>query len=150
MGKLSGESTTEIDAPIDAVWAAIADVTQAPQWQGGMKGLTALETDAEGRATLAEVVADGKVKDLKSHQRFSYQEPTRLSWSQEKGDMKSVDGAWELEDLGGDRTKATFRLEADPGRVLGMTIRGPVEAALRAMLVNPRADELKAWVAKQS
>ncbi len=57
--------------------------------------------------------------------------------------MKSVSGSWTLVDLGGGRTKATFALEADPGRVLGMAIRGPVEAALRAILVNPRAGELK-------
>ena len=57
--------------------------------------------------------------------------------------MKSVDGAWELEDLGGDRTRATFVLEADPGRVLGLVIRGPVEAATRAIFVNGRPGELK-------
>lgn len=150
MGKLTGESTTEIDAPIADVWASIVDVLDAPKWQGGMKAMTALETDAEGRTTLAEVVADGKVKELKSHQRFSYEEPTRLSWSQEKGDLKSVEGAWVLEDLGDGRTKATFQMAADPGRVLSMTIRGPVESALRAMLVNSRAGELAEWVAKSS
>ncbi len=55
-------------------------------------------------------------------------------------------GSWTLEDLGDGRTKATFALEADPGRVLGMAIRGPVEMALRALLVNSRAGELKARV----
>lgn len=143
MAKLTGESTSEINAPIDEVWAVIEDVPAAATWQGGYRRMTALETDAQGRATLVEVVADGKVKDLASHQRFSYDGPTRLSWEQVKGDMKSVTGSWTLEDLGGGRTKATFALEADPGRVLGMAIRGPVEMALRAILVNPRADELK-------
>lgn len=149
MGKLTGESTTEIDAPIEQVWAAVADVLSAPQWQGGMKGMQALETDSEGRATLVEVVADGKVKDIKSHQRFGYQEPTKLTWSQEKGDAKSIDGSWVLEDLGEGRTKATYAIEVDLGRKLGLVIRGPVEATLRAMLVNPRAGELEKWVTKQ-
>ena len=143
MGKLSGESSVEIDAPIQVVWDAIEDVLQAPDWQGGMKGMKPLETDDQGRATLVDVAADGKVKDITSRQRFTYDEPTSLRWSQEKGDMKSLDGAWKLQDLGGDRTQATFSLEADPGRVLGMAIRGPVEMALRALLVNPRANELK-------
>ncbi|MBO9533407.1 MAG: SRPBCC family protein [Solirubrobacteraceae bacterium] len=143
MAKLTGESTTEIDAPIDEVWAIIEDVPTAPEWQGGYRRMTAIETDAEGRATLVEVVVDGKVKDLASHQRFTYAGPTSLKWEQTKGDMKSVTGSWTLEDLGDGRTKATFALEADPGRVLGMAIRGPVEMALRALLVNPRAGELK-------
>ena len=57
--------------------------------------------------------------------------------------MKSVDGSWELEDLGGGRTRATFSLDADPGRMLGMLIRGPVETATRAIFVNGRPGELK-------
>ncbi len=143
MAKLTGESSIEIDAPIDAVWAVIEDVPSAPEWQGGYRRMVALETDGEGRATLVEVVADGKVKDLTSHQRFTYDGPTTLSWEQVKGDAKSITGSWKLIDLGGDRTSATFSLEVDPGRVLGMAIRGPVEQALRAMLVNGRAGELK-------
>lgn len=143
MGKLIGESSTEIDAPIDAVWAEIQDVLAAPEWQGGMKRMSALETDADGKATLVEVTADGKVKDLVSTQRFTYAGPDRLSWEQTKGEMKSVTGSWELESIDEARTKATFSLEVDLGRKLGLVIRGPVEMALRAMLVNPRAGELK-------
>jgi hypothetical protein len=48
-----------------------------------------------------------------------------------------------LEELGDGRTKATYELDSDPGRVLGMLIRGPVEAATRSMLVNARPGELK-------
>ena len=50
------------------------------------------------------------------------------------------------EDLGEGRTRATYTLDSDPGRVLGMLIRGPIEAAIRAMLVNARPGELKGRV----
>jgi ribosome-associated toxin RatA of RatAB toxin-antitoxin module len=60
-----------------------------------------------------------------------------------KGELKSVDGRWELEDLGNDRTRATYAIEVDFGRMLGALIRGPVESAIRGMLVNARAGELK-------
>ena len=143
MAHLGGSASEEIKAPIDEVWAVVEDVLTAPDWQGGLDAVTALEKDAEGRPTLVESENDIKVRRVKSRVRFSYQAPTRLSWSQEKGDMKSVDGAWELEDLGGGRTKATYTLDADPGRVLGMIIRGPVESATRAMFVNGRPGELK-------
>ena len=105
--------------------------------------MTALETDDEGRATLVEVENDIKVRTVKSKVRFSYDGPTRLSWSQEKGDLKSVDGSWDLEDLGGEKTEATYTLDGDPGRMIGMLIRGPVEGAIRGMLVNGRPGELK-------
>jgi hypothetical protein len=105
--------------------------------------MTAIEEDAEGRPTLVEVENDIKVRKVKSKIRFSYDGPTRLSWSQEKGDLKSVDGSWDLADLGGDRTEATYTLDGDPGRMIGMLIRGPVEGAIRGMLVNGRPGELK-------
>ena len=78
--------------------------------------------------------------------RFSYAPPTRLTWTQVKGDLKSVEGSWELEDLGGGRTRATYELDGDPGRMLGMLIRGPVEDGIRALLVNARPGELKTRV----
>jgi hypothetical protein len=143
MGNITGDSTTEINAPIDEVWAVVEDVLTAPQWQGGLKDMKELERDGEGHVTLAESASDAKVRTVKSIVRFAYDGPTHLSWSQEKGDMKSVDGAWELEDLGDGRPSATYRLEVDLGRMLGMVIRGPLVDVLRGQLVGARADELK-------
>jgi carbon monoxide dehydrogenase subunit G len=146
MGHLGGSASGEIDAPIEQVWALIEDVETAPQWQGGLDASTALERDDAGRATLVETESDIKVRRIKARVRFRYEGPTRLAWTQEQGEMKSVEGSWELEDLGGGRTRATFNLDADPGRILGMLIRGPVEAATRAIFVNGRPGELKRLV----
>ncbi len=143
MAHLAGSASSEIEAPLKEVWAVIEDVLTAPEWQGGLDAMSALESDAQGRATLVETENDIKVRRIKARVRFSYEAPKRLSWSQEKGDMKSVEGSWELEDLGRGRTRATFNLDADPGRVLGMLIRGPVEAATRAIFVNGRPGDLK-------
>jgi carbon monoxide dehydrogenase subunit G len=146
MAHMGGTANAEIDAPLDEVWAVVEDVLTAPDWQGGLEAITALEHDREGRPTLVESVSDIKVRQVKTQVRFSYEPPTRLSWAQEKGDLKSVEGSWQLEDLGGGRTRATYSLDGDPGRMLGMLIRGPVEAAARAVLVNARPGELKARV----
>jgi carbon monoxide dehydrogenase subunit G len=143
MGNLTGSSTAEIDAPIERVWELVEDVEAAPNWQGGLKGLHAIERDGDGRAVLCETESDGKVRTLKSIVRFSYDGPTELRWTQEKGDMKSVLGSWKLEDLGNDRTRATYALDVDLGRMLGMVIRGPLVDLLRDMLVKSRAGELK-------
>jgi carbon monoxide dehydrogenase subunit G len=146
MAHMGGTAEAEIEAPIEEVWALVEDVLIAPEWQGGLVSVSALERDEQGRPTLVESVSDIKVRHVKTQVRFSYEPPTRLSWAQEKGDLKSVEGSWTLEDLGGGRTRATYTLDGDPGRVLGMLIRGPVEAAARAMLVNARPGELKARV----
>ncbi len=143
MANLSGSSSAEIDAPLEEVWKLVEDVLVAPQWQGGLDAMRELEHDDEGRATLVETETDAKVKRIKAIVRFAYDGPTRLTWTQEKGDVKSVNGSWTLEALGSDRTKATYALEVDPGRMLGMLIRGPVEGVVRALLVGARAGELK-------
>lgn len=143
MAHMGGTANAEIEAPIEQVWAVVENVLTAPEWQGGLVEVSALEHDSEGRPTLVESESDIKVRRVKTQVRFSYEPPTRLSWVQEKGDLRSVEGSWALDDLGGGRTRATYTLDGDPGRVLGMIIRGPVEAAARAMLVNARPGELK-------
>ncbi len=144
MAHLGGSASCEIDAPLQQVWAVVEDVLTAPQWQGGLDAMSAIEHDPQGRATLVETESDIKVRRVKARVRFDYAgAPELLTWNQEQGDMKSVQGAWELEELGDGRTRATFRLDADPGRMLGLLIRGPVEAATRAIFVNGRPDELR-------
>lgn len=143
MANLGGSASSEIDAPLQDVWAVIEDVLSAPEWQGGIDVARALERDGDGRATLVETENDIKVKRVTTRVRFHYDGPTRLTWSQEQGDMKSVEGSWDLEDIGDGRTRATYRLDVDPGRMLGMLVRGPVEAATRAIFVNGRPQELK-------
>jgi ribosome-associated toxin RatA of RatAB toxin-antitoxin module len=142
MGKLGGEASTELDASIDEVWDVVVDIETAPDWQDGFEDVEVLERDDEGRVLIAETESDAKVKTVRNRLRFSYEEPHLVEWRQEKGDLKSLVGAWELEDLGDGRTKATYRLEGDPGRMLGMLIRGPVEGQIRKILVEGRPGEL--------
>ena len=150
MANITGNSTAEIDAPLDTVWALVEDVERAPDWQGGLKAMRALERDADGRAILCEADTDAKVRTIKSTVRFTYDGPTTLRWTQEKGELKSVDGSWELEDLGGERTRATYRLDVELGRMLGLVIRGPLVDLLRDMLVSARAGELKKAIESDS
>ena len=144
MGNLDGESTAEINAPLDQVWALVEAVEKAPEWQGGLKAMHGVERDGDGRATLCEADTDAKVRTLHATVRFNYDgAPNKLTWKQEKGDLKSVDGSWTLEDLGGDRTRATYRIEVDLGRTLSMLVRGPLVDLLRGQLAGARAGELK-------
>ena len=143
MGKITGERSVEIDAPIQRVFAVAADIEGAPGWQGSLREVVVLQRDGDGLATLVDAVNDAKVKAVKNQLRFTYDAPTSIRWRQEKGDVKSLDGRWTLEDLGGDRTRATYALEVDPGRMLGMLIRGPVEGQVREFLLGNAAAGLK-------
>jgi ribosome-associated toxin RatA of RatAB toxin-antitoxin module len=146
MAGIEGESTAEIDAPIERVWALVADVERAPEWQNGLNALRAIERDREGRATLCEAENDAKVRTIKSTVRFRYRPLSELSWEQEEGELKSVEGSWRLEDLGNGRTRANYHVTVDLGFTLGLVIRGPLVGPLRDQLAGARAGELKTAV----
>jgi uncharacterized membrane protein len=143
MGNITGDRSVEIDAPIQRVFDIAADIEKAPAWQGSLKDVEVLERDGDGRAKIVDTVNDAKVKTVKTKLSFTYNSPTEIRWRQEKGDVKSLDGWWTLEDLGGDRTRATYALDVDPGRMLGLLIRGPVEGQVRDFLLGNAADGLK-------
>ena len=143
MGLIKGDRSVEIDAPIERCFEIAANIEAAPEWQGSLQDVEVLERDGDKRATLVETKSDAKVKSVRALLRFSYDEPTRIEWVQEKGDTKSLRGWWDFEDLGGERTRATYGLEADPGRMLGMLLRGPAEAAVRDFLLGGAAEGLK-------
>ena len=143
MGHIVGERTIEIDAPVQRCFDIAADIENAPAWQGSLKSVEVLERDAEQRPTLVDTTNDAKVKAVNNRLRFTYNPPSEIRWVQEKGDLKALVGRWLLEDLGGDRTRATYALEVDPGRILGLLVRGAVEHQVRDVLLGHAADGLK-------
>jgi len=143
MGLIKGDKSVEIDAPIERCYEIAADVENATEWQGSLRDVEVLERDGERRPLVVETESDAKVKHVKAVLRFSYDPPTGIRWVQEKGDTKSLTGWWTFEDLGGGRTRATYGLEADPGRMLGILLRGPVEGRVRDFLLGGAAEGLK-------
>lgn len=146
MGKIGGRASTEIEAPIETVFEIAADVEGSPRWQPEIKVAECVERDGGGNQVLVHMETDAKVRRVKSEMRFSFSHPARIGWTQEEGDLKSIEGSWELEDLGDGRTRATYWMEVDLGRVLGMVIRGPVVGILRGQLVETMPDKLKRFV----
>jgi ribosome-associated toxin RatA of RatAB toxin-antitoxin module len=146
MAVIIGEATNEVDASIERCWALVEDVASAPEWQGGLVRMDVLERDEQGRPSVCMTTSDAKLRKVDARVRFRYEAPERLSWTMLEGELQSMNGAWELEDLGDGRTRVTYRLEVDPGPTPRL-LRGPIEAAARAILVNGRPKELGERVA---
>jgi uncharacterized protein YndB with AHSA1/START domain len=146
MGTIEGSASCEIEAPIETVFAVAADVEGSPRWQPEIKVAECIERDGAGNQVLMRMETDAKVRRLGSTIRFSYELPERIAWIQDDGDLKSVEGSWEFVDLGDGRTRATYQLEVDLGRVLGMVIRGPVVGVLRGQLVDSMPEKLKRFI----
>jgi uncharacterized membrane protein len=143
---IEGSASIEIDAPIDRVYEVAADVEGSPRWQPEIKSAKALERDGDGRQVLVQMATDAKVRTLHTRMRFDYDEPHAVRWTQLEGDLKSVDGEWSFEDLGDGRTRATYSMTVDLGRVLGMVIRGPLVGVLKGQLVESMPGKLKTYV----
>jgi hypothetical protein len=144
MGTIRGERTVEIEAPADRVYAIAADIEHAPEWQASLRDVDVLARDGDGRATSVQTESDAKVRTIRAQLRFAYDPPSEVVWDQERGDVKALRGWWRIEDLGAGRTRATYGLEVDPGRVLGLLLRGPAEGKVRDFLLAGAADGLKA------
>lgn len=140
---IQGTASTMISAPIGDVYAVAADVERSPRWQPQFKRAEVLERDADGNQTLVRMITDGKLRDLKSDMRFSYDAPAGLQWLQVKGDLKSIEGSWAFEDLGDGTTRATYALSVDLGRILGTVFRGPIVGILRGQLIETMPGKLK-------
>lgn len=146
MADLEGSSSIDIDASIARCFDIIADVERAPAWHGSMQKASALEYDARGRPLLVDTEIDAIVATVTVCLRFHYVEPAGMRWTRERGDLKALMGAWQLEDLGGGRTRATYSLEIGLNRALGLLrkgVRGPAEAKVRELLTNRPVEGLK-------
>ena len=142
MATLDGTASATIAAPIDRCFDIAADVDHIAEWQDGVVGVEVLERDADGRALVAEITNDAKVRTVRVRVRFTYDAPNGLRWTQVKGDLKSLEGSWSFTEAGG-TTTATYALAIDPGRVLGMLARGPVVDRIRDLMVKARPEQLK-------
>lgn len=143
---IEGSASAEIEAPIERVYEVAADVENSPKWQPEIKVAECLQRDEDGNQVLVRTETDAKVRTLNATLDFSYDAPVGLSWTQREGDLKSIDGNWQLEDIGDGRTRATYSMTVDLGRMLGMVIRGPLVDLMRKQLVDTMPAKLKAFI----
>jgi hypothetical protein len=143
MGELEASYTVEIGAPLERVYEVAADIDNCGVWTPSVQRVEVLERHADGSARLVELEADAIVKRSTTILRYSYEPPGRIAWEQEQGDAKSLVGDWELVALGEELTRATYSLLADPGRMLGLLLRGPVEGKVKEFLTKGAAEGLK-------
>jgi uncharacterized membrane protein len=146
MAELSAERTVDIEAPAERCYAIAADLEQAPGWQRSLVSVAVLEREADGRPLVVDTESDASVRTVRSRMRFRYDPPGAIAWTQERGDLKGLEGSWAFADLGDGRTRATYALRVDPGRLLGMLLRGPAEERVKRALVDQTAEGLKTRV----
>jgi hypothetical protein len=139
VGASQAEHAEVIAATPEECLAALLDFGSYPEWQSAVKTAEVVE---RGSDPVVEFRVDAKVKTVRYVLRYHPEPPSRLWWEYVEGDVRSVAGEYALEDLGDGTTRATYRLEIDPGRF----VPGPIRKALTEGVMRVSVRELKARV----
>jgi ribosome-associated toxin RatA of RatAB toxin-antitoxin module len=146
MTLLKGSCSAEIPASLERCWEVVADIERAPEWQRTLAAVEVVERDGEGRALICDTVNDAKLKKVRCRVRIDYQPPGRMAFELvESDDLDAMEGGWQLDSLGPERTRAVYTLAVDPGPI-GFLAR-PLERAIRPLVMGHQADELAAVLA---
>jgi uncharacterized membrane protein len=140
MGLNWAEHTVEIDAPIETCFAAIIDYETFPRWQGAVVDTEVLDWDPKGRGKRVRLFIDAKVRKVDYTLDYSYEEPVRIEWDFVEGNgINAADGHYLFEDLGGERTRATYKL----GLEVGIPLPGPVARRAHKSTLKGSVEDLK-------
>lgn len=141
---LEGDGTIEVSASPEDCYELVLALDEYPEWQSQVRSAEVLERDGEGRPVVVETVSDARVRVIKYRLRYVHEPPHRMSWTYIDGDVKDLNGEYLFEPAGDGRTNVTFRLAVDPGRRLGLLLRGPLADKVRDYVLNTTLEELKA------
>jgi uncharacterized membrane protein len=140
MGLNWAEHSVEIAAPIETCFAAIIDYETFPKWQGAVVDTEVLDWDKKGRGKRVRLFVDAKVRKVDYTLDYSYDEPERIEWDFVEGNgINDADGHYLFEDLGGGRTRATYKL----GLEVGIPLPGPVARRAHKSTLKGSVDDLK-------
>ena len=95
---------------------------------------------SKGRGKRVRLFIDAKVRKVDYTLDYSYEQPERIEWDFVEGNgINAADGHYLFEDLGGDRTRATYKL----GLEVGIPLPGPVARRAHKTTLKGSVDDLK-------
>jgi uncharacterized membrane protein len=140
MGLNWAEHSEDIDAPIETCFDAIADYESFPSWQDAVDSVEVIDRTKDGLGRNVHLYVDAKVRKIDYVLAYSYDRPTKITWDFVEGNgMRAMDGTYSFEELGPDRTRATYNLGADPA----IPVPGIVMRRTHKQLVKRSVEDLK-------
>src|SRR5258706_14843624 len=99
--------TEVVRAPIDLCFATLVDFAAYPQWFRVIRKATVEQADdAAGRWTV-RFELDAILKTITYTLAYESEKPTRLTWKMTAGDLKAIEGEYQLLELEPGLTEAT-------------------------------------------
>jgi ribosome-associated toxin RatA of RatAB toxin-antitoxin module len=140
----STESSVVVDATPEVVLGVIADFESYPEWTGAVKAAEVTSSDQDGWARQVRFSLDaGAIRDtyvLAYDWDFAADSTGVVSWTLvEAGMLKSMDGAYELASLDGERTEVTYRLSVE----VRIPMLGMLRRKAEKVIIETALNELK-------
>ena len=138
-GRFQDSVELEIDASPQLCFDAMADFASYPKWQTAVKEARVIDRRPEG--PVVEYTVDLLVRKIRYVLAYRTDpEKFRISWDYVEGDAADVAGEFIVEPLvGGRRSRATYRLEIDPGfYVPGLLISKIKNVVMKGVLKDLR------------
>lgn len=123
--------TETYDVPVSNFYQAVIDYKNYSKFVPGVDSIEVLNESADGATVKFNI---NVIKKISYTLKLSHKPNQEVSWSLVTGDyMKVNNGRWNLEDLGGGKTKVTYSLEIEvKGFIPGLSLieKGLVETNL--------------------
>ena len=135
------ESSIVVDAPPADVMAVIADFAAYPEWTGAVKAAEVRATASNGRAKEVWFDLDaGAIKDQYTL-AYTWKADREVRWSLVEAEniVKSMDGAYLLEDHGDGSTTVTYQLAVD----IKIPMLGMIKRKAEKVIIDTALKELK-------
>ena len=135
------ESSITVDAPPADVMAVIADFEAYPAWTGAVKEAQVRSKASNGRAKEVWFDLDaGAIKD-KYTLAYTWKADREVRWHLVEAEniVKSMDGAYLLEDNGDGSTTVTYQLAVD----IKIPMLGMIKRKAEKVIIDTALKELK-------
>ncbi|MBC9225464.1 cyclase [Aeromicrobium sp. 636] len=131
-----------IDAPPSAVMSVISAFGAYPDWATGMREVTVLERDHEGRPRDVRFVVDSApIRDTFTL-RYDWRGERLVTWSlvpQDETMLSAMDGSYTLDAVAGGRTRVTYQLAVE----LRLPLLGMLRRKAEKVIVDTALKGLK-------
>lgn len=133
------QSSTEINGPIDRVYALAKDVESFPEFMPDLRSVRIVDRSDDGRVVTSEWV--GIVKEFKTTVKWTEKdtwddEARTCTFSLIKGDYSKYSGVWRFTDLGG-RTRFDSEIEVEYDvPLVGALIKGIIAKKMKENVDN--------------
>eukprot|EP00286_Rhodomonas_abbreviata_P010261 CAMPEP_0181326864 /NCGR_PEP_ID=MMETSP1101-20121128/21754_1 /TAXON_ID=46948 /ORGANISM="Rhodomonas abbreviata, Strain Caron Lab Isolate" /LENGTH=286 /DNA_ID=CAMNT_0023435403 /DNA_START=68 /DNA_END=928 /DNA_ORIENTATION=- len=137
------ESTIEVDATPEEVFAVATNFLDYPKWAGGCQTAKILK---DGPDAPELVVFDMGMfgMSMANTMQYKYEKPSRMTWTVTQGGVKDLLGIYEFKALANGRTQVTYKLRVDPGFPVPKMLR----TAASKTIASQALKELKRYTEK--